>query len=161
MGEAVVGFGDPSMFVTVLVARWDADTRMIEWITRGHPLPYLLTADGSAAELDGVVSPPLGVPGGTMPRISRHPLKPGDRVVFYSDGVIERRYLGGRLGIAAFHEHLTKVPGPSAASLLTNIVSQIAGLHEAPRDDDATVLALGVLDARSHEPDTTPPPHGG
>ena len=159
MDEAVVGFDDPSMFVTALVARWDADTRTMEWIARGHPLPYRLAADGSAEELDGVVSPPLGVPGGATRRVSRHPLEPGDRVVFYSDGVIERRYLAGRLGIDGFHDHLTTVPGPSAASLLTHIVSHIAGLHEEPLDDDATVLVLGVLDDRSHEPDTSPPTH--
>ena len=49
------------------------------------------------------------------------------------------------------------VAGPSAASLLTHIVSHVAGLHETPLDDDATVLVLGVLDDRMREPPSRPP----
>ena len=93
--------------------------------------------------------------------MTRTVLEPGDRVVFYSDGVIERRHLEGRLGVAGLQAHLAQVAGPSAASLLTHIVSHIAGLHEEPLDDDATVLVLGVLDDRRHEPDTSPPVTGG
>jgi serine phosphatase RsbU (regulator of sigma subunit) len=161
MDEAVVGFGDPSMFVTVLVARWDAETRTIEWISCGHPLPCRLTGPGPVQELTGAVFPPLGVLGGTTLAVARTVLEPGDRVVFYSDGVIERRYLTGRLEVAGFHDHVAKVGGASAASLLTHVVSHVAGLHEEPLDDDATVLVLGVLEDRSHEPDTSPPPLGG
>jgi serine phosphatase RsbU (regulator of sigma subunit) len=160
MDEAVVGFGDPSMFVTALVARWDAETRTIEWIACGHPLPCRLAADGRVEELEGAVFPPLGVLGGATLAVARTLFEPGDRIIFYSDGVIERRCLTGRLEVAGFHAHIAKVGGPSAASLLTHIVSHVAGLHEEPLDDDATVLVLGVLDDRTHEPDTSPPALG-
>ena len=87
--------------------------------------------------------------------VSADRAEPGDRVVFYSDGVIERRNGGGRLGRRRLPGHLAPVADPSAASLLTHIISHIAGLHETPLDDDATVMVLGVLDDRVHEPDTS------
>ena len=88
---------------------------------------------------------------------ARTALRPGDRVVFYSDGVIERRCAEDRLGAHGLQRHLTTVGDPSAASLLTHVLKHVAGLHETPLEDDATVMVLGVLDDRTHEPPASPP----
>ena len=157
MDQAVVGFGDPSMFVTALVARWHARDRTIEWLSCGHPLPCLLPAAGPPRELEAFVFPPLGIGDPARITTTRTEAGPGDRIVFFSDGVVERRSLGGRLGVAGFIDHVGLVADPSAASLLTHIVSHVSRLHETPLDDDATVLVLGVLDDRAHEPSTSAP----
>ena len=88
---------------------------------------------------------------------TRSTLSVGDRVVFYSDGVIERRCAAGRLGAEALYRHIAATTEPSAASLLTDILKHVAALHETPLDDDATVLVLAVLDDRTHEPSASPP----
>ncbi|MDX6475073.1 MAG: phosphoserine phosphatase RsbU/P [Gaiellaceae bacterium] len=157
MDRAIVGFEDPGMFVTALLARWEYATRTLEWLTFGHPQPCRLAADASLEELDGPVVPPLGLLADQKLVPARAELHVGDRVVFYSDGVVERRCAGGRLGAAALHRHLREAPGPSAASLLTHVLHHVAGLHETPLDDDATVMVLAVLGDRTHEPSAGPP----
>jgi serine phosphatase RsbU (regulator of sigma subunit) len=157
MDRAVVGFGDPSMFVTALVARWRGESRSLDWLSCGHPLPCLLPADGPAREIAAYAFPPLGIGDPSGLATTRTELQPDDRLVFYSDGVVERRNLTGRLGVEGFLEHLAQVAEPSAASLLTHIVSHVSGLHETPLSDDATVLVLRVLDDRAHEPSTDAP----
>ena len=104
--------------------------------------------------------PPLGLLAGQEYALARTALLPGDRVVFYSDGVVERRAGAGRLGLAGLRDHLTTAGEPSAASLLTHILSHVTGLHETPLEDDATVMVLGVLDDQTHEPPASPPVSG-
>jgi len=157
MDRAIVGFGDPAMFVTAILARWAYATRTLEWLTFGHPQPCRLAADGVLEELHGPVLPPLGLLDGQQLAPARIVLRAGDRVVFYSDGVIERRYAKDRLGLAGLQRHLVATPGPSAASLLTHVLQHVAGLHETPLEDDATVMVLGVLGDHAHEPPAHPP----
>jgi serine phosphatase RsbU (regulator of sigma subunit) len=157
MDQAIVGFGDPSMFVTAVVARWEYAPRVLEWLTFGHPQPCLLAADGSFEELQGTVFPPLGLLSGQELIAARKTLQPDDRVLFYSDGVVERRRADDRLGIEGLRIHLLATSEPSAASLLTHVLHHVAGLHETPLEDDATVMVLGVLDDRTHEPPNHPP----
>jgi len=157
MDQAIVGFGDSSMFVTALLARWEYATRTLEWLTFGHPKPCRLAADGSLEELRASVRPPLGLLADQQLVPARTVLRSGDRVVFYSDGVIERKCAEGRFGAAALFRHLAAKTEPSAASLLTHVLSHVAGLHEAPLDDDATVMVLAVLGDRTHEPSPSPP----
>jgi phosphoserine phosphatase RsbU/P len=62
----------------------------VEFASAGHLPPLVLRADGSAAFLAGGASAPLlafhaDVPLGTAT------LGPGDRVVLYTDGLVERR----------------------------------------------------------------------
>ena len=156
MDQAVVGFGDPSMFVTALIARWHAASRSIEWLACGHPLPCILTADGrSGAVRRRSSSRPSASSTAIGWRRTPPRSRPDDRVVFFSDGVVERRSIDGPDGRRGFVDHVALVTEPSAASLLTHIVSHVSGLHETPLDDDATVIVLRVLDDRSHEPSTT------
>jgi serine phosphatase RsbU (regulator of sigma subunit) len=152
MDRAIIGFGDPSMFVTALLARWACDSSTLEWLTFGHPQPFRMGADGSLDELRGTVFPPLGLLEAPHLVPTRVALRAGDRVVFYSDGVIERRRGQDRLGADGLKRQLAAVAGPSAGSLLTHVLNYVAGLHETPLEDDATMMVLGILGDRTHEP---------
>ncbi|MDX6596474.1 MAG: phosphoserine phosphatase RsbU/P [Gaiellales bacterium] len=160
MDRAILGFNDPSMFVTALLARWNYADSTLEWLTFGHPQPCRITASGVLDDLRGAVLPPLGLLAGQPMVLTRAALRPCDRVVFYSDGVIERRSGEGRLGIEGLHAHMRAASEPSAASLLTHILSHVTGAHETPLEDDATVVVLGVLEDQTHEPPAAPPSEG-
>ncbi|MFE6228705.1 SpoIIE family protein phosphatase [Streptomyces sp. NPDC057854] len=56
----------------------------------GHPPPVRLPADGPAELVPLSTGVPLGVGGGTF-RTARVPFLPGDRLVLYTDGLIETR----------------------------------------------------------------------
>jgi serine phosphatase RsbU (regulator of sigma subunit) len=157
MNRAVTGFADPSMFVTAVLARWDSSEGTLEWLTLGHPQPCRITRDNNLEELRGPVLPPLGLLTCQNLVSARIALVPGDRVVFYSDGVIERRHADERLGVAGLYAHLALISDPSAASLLTHVLSHVAGLHETPLEDDATVMVLGILTDPTGEPPPVSP----
>jgi serine phosphatase RsbU (regulator of sigma subunit)/PAS domain-containing protein len=75
---------------TAIVAFFDPDDRTLVWARAGHPLPILVRA-GRAYELvngDGTV---LGVTCDPGYRSVTVRLKPGDRIMLYTDGLIERR----------------------------------------------------------------------
>lgn len=77
----------PKMFVTCLYAILDPDTGVMRFANAGHNLPFQ-QRDGGAIELRAT-----GMPLGLLPGMSYEETEilvaPGDRVVFYSDGLVE------------------------------------------------------------------------
>lgn len=75
---------------TAVVAVYEPDSRVLTWARAGH-LPPMLARSGRAAALD----PPAGMLLGADPDAG-YPatatgLRAGDLVLFYTDGLVERR----------------------------------------------------------------------
>ena len=77
----------PNMFVTCFYAILDPENGSLRYANAGHDLPYL-RHDGDAEELRA-----RGMPLGLMPGMGYEEkefvLDVGDRVLFYSDGLVE------------------------------------------------------------------------
>ncbi|KAA1429253.1 PP2C family protein-serine/threonine phosphatase [Nocardioides antri] len=85
--QAVSRAGDD--FVTGLIGRVDLRTGSLEIVNAGHVMPYLLR--GSAlTTLDLRVDLPLGMFRDSTYSSTGLALEPGDRVVFVTDGMLER-----------------------------------------------------------------------
>ena len=110
MDRAILGFGDPSMFVTALLARWNYADSTLEWLTSAIPSRAASRRAASSTISAARCCPPLGLLSGQPFALMRVTLRPGDRVVFYSDGVIERRSGDDRLGIDGLHAHIRSPP---------------------------------------------------
>jgi serine phosphatase RsbU (regulator of sigma subunit) len=64
----------------------------IAYSSAGHPPPVLLHTDGTCDLLDQATDPPLGAHAEHGPRAEAQlPYAPGDTLILYSDGLIERR----------------------------------------------------------------------
>jgi two-component system, chemotaxis family, sensor kinase Cph1 len=83
----------PKSFATVLAARIDPASGLVEAACAGHLLPYLTTTADSAPPASTAPirrSPPIGVRGMTYVP-STFTLDPGHTLIMYSDGLVERR----------------------------------------------------------------------
>ena len=77
------------LFATLYVATVDLDSGVGTAVCAGHPQPYLVKGREVFA-LSGQISPPLGIPGTTFGP-SEFTMAPGECLVLYSDGLIERK----------------------------------------------------------------------
>lgn len=125
---------------TALVAVYDPATRALPWARAGHLAPLLGRA-GRCAELERPPGLLLGAePEIDFPEVSAR-LEPGDLVLFFTDGLVERRGHGGGRS-AEVHGHLSAVsaaPGPDP------LVRIHRGLHAPSPHDDTCTLAVRVL----------------
>jgi serine phosphatase RsbU (regulator of sigma subunit) len=93
--DDVLGSTYPGRFATAQVGRLDTVTGVLSWVNAGHPAALLVREDGSVAELTGPITRPVGF-GGAVPAVQTTQLAPGDRVLFFTDGVVEERLEGGQ-----------------------------------------------------------------
>jgi len=123
-------------YVTGLIGRVDLRTGSMELVNAGHVAPYLARGPHPQA-LDLPADLPLGLFPDTTYRRSRVGLLPGDRVVFLTDGMLERNAVGVDFpgAIAA-----TRSLHPrEAVRALADLVLAATG---TALTDDATVLCL-------------------
>ena len=114
----------------------------------GCPYPYhFQAASGQVTELQ-VDAYPLGVRPDTDYQTIEVQLEPGDRVVFYSDGIIEATNEAGEMfGFERTAEAIRKgcAEDLSAEALLERIIAAVKGFSQGvPQGDDQTVVVLKV-----------------
>ncbi|MFF9060613.1 SpoIIE family protein phosphatase [Streptomyces sp. NPDC014882] len=80
---------DPQGTATMVLARYDPRERRLVWAQAGHP-PPLLVRDGEARYLDRPFGMLLGAADTARYQESECLLEPGDRLVLYTDGLVER-----------------------------------------------------------------------
>ncbi|MFF4802925.1 SpoIIE family protein phosphatase [Streptomyces sp. NPDC001351] len=129
----------PHGTATMVLARYAPAERRLIWAQAGHPPPLLLR-DGQAHYLDRPSGILLGA--STAPDFAEAelPLAPGDRVLLYTDGLVERPTEDldrgfKRLSEAVLSRHSDE-PGALAPML--------AAMLEGERRDDVCVLDIRV-----------------
>lgn len=94
MDSAVADQFGPERFATAQMASLDVTSGRLRWVNAGHPAPLLLRGGHVVAELDSPTTLPVGF-GGDTPIVTERSLRRGDRVLFYTDGLIEEHIRGG------------------------------------------------------------------
>jgi serine phosphatase RsbU (regulator of sigma subunit) len=145
MDAAVMAQFGGDRFCTAQLGELDVQTGVVRWLSAGHPSP--LRVRGS--EVERLAGKPPRVPiglGGDDVEVAELQLEPGDRLFFYSDGVVEARSPSGvhfgedRLRHVVA-EHASALPGEQVRQVI-----QASMRHQASvLRDDATVLALEWL----------------
>lgn len=107
----------------------------LEYSRAGH-LPALLVRDGQVVLLDGAGGALIGFGDGRR-RTARHDLLPGDVLVFYTDGLIERRDRALPDGLAALREVAAGASAVDAAGIGEELLARLA---DRPEDDVAVVV---------------------
>ncbi|HBS28744.1 MAG TPA: hypothetical protein DEB06_04680 [Phycisphaerales bacterium] len=135
---------DPNgMFVTLILARYDPASGALTYCNAGHPRPALVRADG-AVELVGDIT---GTIVGAIPEAdyadATITLAPGERLIFYTDGVTEARGpTGGFYGEQGLLALLGRIGREPFDRLCGLIRSELESFEQGKRADDITVLVL-------------------
>jgi PAS domain S-box-containing protein len=133
-------------FATLLYAIVDTESLVCRYASAGHPPPLLVRSEGSAPEfLEGGRSVPLGVQADVGYRQDAVTLEPGDTLILYTDGLVERRGISLDEGLETLERSACESMR-SLEELLDHIVGQLLE-GESPTDDVA-VLALRAVPDR-------------
>jgi serine phosphatase RsbU (regulator of sigma subunit) len=156
---AVVGL-DVATLATALVARIElaegdggAGQRRVRWTSAGHPMPMLLTADGTVVDLAAPVGPPLGI-GWSGPRTDGvTTLPPDSTLLLFTDGLFERRSGDLDQGRDQLRAAVAGLAGQPLEELCDGL---LAALLADGAEDDVAVLAV-----RAHPLDAPRPVAAG
>jgi sigma-B regulation protein RsbU (phosphoserine phosphatase) len=136
---------ESSMYATAVYGVIDAGRGTLRVSSAGHPPPYLLRPRETASPLP--VDPTMCLIWDELRDIPcpELTLRPGDRVVFYTDGITERQAQDGAMyDTDQFATALTRIGAVASADIVRRIVSEVdqfAGGHEP--EDDQTLLVAG------------------
>lgn len=134
--EALCGFADEGDFVTGQVVRIDNLSGTARIVNAGHPLPILIR-DGRAENLALDAGLPFGLAVDTNYNVQEVMLQAGDRLVFLTDGLLERNAADvDAMEILVETRHLH--PREAVQALTQAVVEACGGKLR----DDATALCL-------------------
>ncbi|MFJ3273652.1 PP2C family protein-serine/threonine phosphatase [Streptomyces sp. NPDC086776] len=94
MDDAISRQFGPDHFVTAQLMHVNIATGEMQLVNAGHPAPLLIRDGRVVQQLESATTLPVGF-GGEEPRIREHTLQQGDRVLCYTDGIIEEHVNDG------------------------------------------------------------------
>ncbi|MGI5417481.1 PP2C family protein-serine/threonine phosphatase [Actinomadura luteofluorescens] len=134
----------PDHFVTAQMMRLNIGTGHLQWVNAGHPAPMLIRDHKVICALEGHGTLPVGF-GGSTPQINHRRLLPGDRVLAYTDGLIEEHTAGGTLfGEDRLIATIERV-GPASATvqqMVRDLSHTLMGERGGITSDDATLFLI-------------------
>lgn len=129
-------------FVTVLLAVLDPGTGRIDYASAGHP-PALIYR-GRSGEIERLTfgNPPIGVvPSYSFAEGASH-LDPGDKIVFYTDGLSEARRDGDMFELEGIEEVLRECGSLDAGALVNELLSRASDWAQGRLRDDTAILVV-------------------
>jgi serine phosphatase RsbU (regulator of sigma subunit)/DNA-binding response OmpR family regulator/anti-sigma regulatory factor (Ser/Thr protein kinase) len=132
----------PGMIATVLFLIIDASKGTLTISRAGHPPPALRTAAGEIRFLETGGTLPLGIDDRVKADEAEYPVSPGDTLLLFTDGLVERRRESISTGFDRLRDAFTHAPAD--VEELCDYVLERTVTEQASHDDIA-VLAVRVL----------------
>ena len=142
MNGALLG-NTQDQFVTAAYVHLNSELKELRYSAAGHP-PLLLVRNGDVREIEenGLM---LAVFDSASYSTAVHKLEDGDRIVMYTDGILEAANVAGEFfGEDALYDLLTKTRGLSPATTADSIISSVRQWSRK-QNDDLTVLICDYM----------------
>jgi serine phosphatase RsbU (regulator of sigma subunit) len=129
-------------YVTAILLRLDAESHTIECVNAGHNPGFLVDAAGGSVLIESS-GPPLGMLPARRYETELRELRPGARLLFYTDGLIEvfrgEEEFGEERLLAGFRDCAERTSGAT----LDRVWQQLGEFADTTaQSDDMTALAL-------------------
>jgi len=132
---------DGRRFTTAVLAQYEGGTGKLTYVNAGHNAPVLRRADGTLEELDkgGL---PLGIESNSAYEIGNACLRPGDVLIFFTDGCIEAfNAAGEEFGNKRWLAAIRALPDGTAQESLHYLMRHVDEFVGATRQaDDITCM---------------------
>jgi serine phosphatase RsbU (regulator of sigma subunit) len=130
-----------------VLAELDLATGQLTWHCAGHPAPLLLRGTRIVGTLSTEPGLPLGLGAvlGDTPHLAAQSLEPGDRVLLYSDGVVEARDTNGKFfGVDRLADLVAREAGAGqpAPETMRRLMHAILDHQAGSLQDDATTMLV-------------------
>jgi sigma-B regulation protein RsbU (phosphoserine phosphatase) len=141
--NAVLCGNTQNQFVTAAYVHLDSQAREIRYSAAGHP-PMLLLREGKVCEVleNGLMLAAFDFAAYTT---AAQKLQPGDRLLLYTDGIVEAASAGGEFfGQESLSALLRQTSGVAPAAAADRIISAVQQ-WAVSQDDDLTVLVCDYV----------------
>jgi serine phosphatase RsbU (regulator of sigma subunit) len=136
------------MFVALLYAVLDAEKGGVGLCSAGQTQPVLMSAKTAEATLVETLGDtfPLGILEDASYEETRLQLEPGDKVVFYTDGIVEAMNKKEEIyGFERLQEVIKTSKASKAEALMNDIITSVSDFTgNAPQHDDLTMIIVSV-----------------
>lgn len=151
--EAIAEQFGATRFATGILADLNLKTGELTWVNRGHHPALVIRRGRRVATLETVPSPPMGFRLGLSAGLEHYQLERGDRLLFYTDGIIEAQSpKGEEFGLERFIDFVVRreADGMSAPETLRRLIQSILEHQHGRLQDDATVLSVEWHGEKEH-----------
>ena len=130
-------------YFTLVYMLIDTEKGLLRYCNAGHPPPILFRANGTAEKLEKG-GPMVGLQGALPFEEGEIALAFGDRVILYTDGVVEYEKTDMDFyGEERFNDAITRSAGVNIDAFLDDVMEDLTTFGEgAPPRDDITLLAF-------------------
>ncbi|HEU5322422.1 MAG TPA: PP2C family protein-serine/threonine phosphatase, partial [Methylomirabilota bacterium] len=145
INRLLCGITDGATYVTFFYGRYDPEARKLTYVNGGHNAPVVANADGETRTL-AATGLPLGIVPDTRYEEKTVPMRSGDLLLAYTDGVTESQDgCGEEFGEDRLHALVTALAGSSAGAVQQAVVDAVQSWSAGtPPPDDLTVVAARV-----------------
>ena len=127
---------DGRRFTTAVLAEYEHATRRLSYVNAGHNAPILRRANGDMEKLD-IGGLPLGIDSAAEYESSAKDLRPGDALIFFTDGVVEAFDENGQeFGDGRWLAAIRNLPEISAQESLQFLMTTVDAFVGATRQSD-------------------------
>ena len=133
------------MFVTLLLASFDATTGILAFVRAGHVPPFLRRPAGGIERLNAAGGPPLGLKADATYKSSAVSLRPGDHLLVVTDGITEATDAAdNQFGERRVEEFLASV-ARGESNPLTRLTAAVRAFEAGrPAFDDVAAIFMTV-----------------
>jgi len=135
------------MFVTLLLATFDAETGRLAYVRAGHVPPFLRRASGAMERLAVLGGPPIGLMEDIAHKSASVDLAPGDQILIVTDGITEAADPAGAMYGEARLEAFFAGVHPGETDALKRLTAVVRAFEAgAPPADDVAAVLLAIYD---------------